>query len=106
MNRYYQENEQFNSNNRIYEGYFTETERKVRGFSKVLEMLLYVLYLAMTSVRFHRVLRAVSLALCLVGIVGIVAAIECGTLSVGVGLSVGIAVVAIEILCLRHRQRS
>ena len=105
MNKYFEKNDGFNSNNRIYEGYFTEVNA-APGFGKrVLDLLSTILGLLLCERFLHRV-KLVVVALSLIGLIGVVGAMDAGSLGMGSGLLIGAALVAAEYLCLKGRHRS
>ncbi len=107
MNTCFENNSRFNSNNRIYEGYFTEFQKPAGRVRRALDFFLYIIAAALTALTSARALciyRTVGVAGSLVGLAGIIGAMECGTLSLGAGLLIGAALVGIEYLCLRPRK--
>lgn len=107
MNTYFEHNNDFNSNKRIMEAYFGEAISRPRPFARALEALLSLLFRLwqiLTCPVGRRIIKASSVAVSLVGLVGIVGAIEQGTLGLGIGLLLGAILVAIEYLCLRPRR--
>ena len=107
MNRYYDQNEQFRSNNRIFEGYFTESRKSVGGVQRRLDALLSILYailVMLTSERAIRLGRVLGVVGSLVGMGVLFAAIEAGSVGLGVGLLLGSLLVGIEYLCLRRHR--
>ena len=108
MNKYYDNKNEYISNNRIFEAYFTEVDYVRSPFKKLLDTLLSVLIsilAALTSERAKAILRVSTIALCLVGFVGTVGAVERGTLSMGFALLIGLVLVSIEIMCLKKYVR-
>lgn len=104
MNRYYMNDEQFNSNKRIFEAYFTEVKTEPSCAQKALESLLYILsgiLCALTSENAKRILKVTAIAACLFGFVGIIGAMERGTLSMLGGLSIASLLLGIEYLSLK-----
>ena len=110
MNAYFEEKEVFNSNSRIFEGYFTETEAHTGRLQRAADKLfsrVSVFARALTDSRVCRLIKAITVALSLIGFVGVIGAMERGGLGIGAGLLVGATLVALEYLCLRgRRQRS
>ena len=107
MNAYFENNGSFDSNSRIIEAYFSETVKPVsraRRMGESLISLLSALITCLTSAKTRSIAKAVSVALSLVGFVGIIGAMEHGTLSIGMGLLIGVGLLGIEYLCLRKRQ--
>lgn len=109
MNAYYENKGSFNSNNRIFEGYFTETKQTsnlLRNAAKRLLAYLMLLVRVLTDSRVCRIAKAVSVAVSLVGFVGVIGAIEHGNLSIGTGLLIGAILLGVEYLCLRGRRQA
>ena len=108
MNAYYESNGAFNSNSRIFEGYFTEsethTDRLQRTWKKLFSRMAG-LARALTDSRVCRIAKAISVAVSLVGFVGVIGAMERGGLGIGAGLLIGAALVGLEYLCLRGRRQ-
>ena len=100
MNKYYVTNEQFNSNKRIFEAYYKEAEIKPSILQRVADFWLALLSV-LTSERARTVAKAASVALCLIGLIGIAGAIENGTLSIGVGILVATVLLGIEFFSLK-----
>lgn len=108
MNAYYENKGSFNSNSRIFEGYFTEPERTSNWLRETLKKLvafLYTLVRVLTDSRVCRIAKAVSVAISLIGFVGVIGAIEHGTLGLGMGLLIGAFLLGFEYLCLRGRRQ-
>ena len=106
MNAYFDNNRDFNSNSRIIEAYFTETVRRPSAAwkaSKALLSMLEALLATLTCAKAKCIFKALSVAVCLIGFVGIIGAMEQGTLGLGAGLLMGMLFVGIEYLCLRRR---
>ncbi len=108
MNAYFENNDNFNSNNRIMEAYFRETAIKPRATCKIGKLLFYdlaELLMILTCDKAKSIAKALSVAVCLIGFVGIIGAMEQGTLGLGAGFLIGMLLVGVEFLCLRHRQQ-
>lgn len=108
MNAYYNKNEQVYSNKGIMEAYFGESVKTVSGWERALEGILSVLALiasVLCSDLCRRIVKAFSVAVCLVGFVGVIGAMERGTLGLGIGILIGMSFLGIEALCLRPRHR-
>ena len=106
MNAYYNQPERIDTNKRIIEAYFSDVTTAPGVFSRATDAFLaflFAMWKALTSEAARRVAKALGVALSLVGLVGIVGAIERGTLGLGAGLLIGLAIVSIEYLCLRPR---
>lgn len=107
MNTYFEKNEKFDSNNRIMEAYFGEAVKVANPIAKAIDTLLsffFRLWQILTSATARRIGKVTSFALSLVAIVGIIGAIESGSLGLGLGLLLGGLTVGIEYLCLRPRR--
>ena len=103
MNASFEKNGNFNSNSRIFEAYFTDVETKETALQKLLSVCEKAASFA-TLAKSRSVLRAIRLlgmAGSLVGFVGIIGAIECGTLGLGLGLLLGSLLIGVEYLCLK-----
>ena len=108
MNAYFEKNQDFNSNNRIIEAYFTESISRTRSARRVCDLLVSMLTAilsALTSTKARCIFKALSVSVCLIGFVGIIGAMEQGTIGLGAGFLIGMLLVGFEFLCLRHRQQ-
>ena len=105
MNKYFETSDQYISNRRIIEAYFTETEQAVsplkKGYDALLSFLLSVIAI-MTSAAAKKVYLLSSVALCFIGFFGLVGAVEHGALSMLTALLIGMIFLGIEILCLKR----
>jgi hypothetical protein len=105
MNKYFDKNDMFSSNKRIYEGYFTDSSAS-KGFgSRALEILLLLLQSILES-NALRYVRVALVAVSLIGLIGVIGAVEMGTLGMGSALLIGTALVLVEYLCLKGRHRA
>ena len=107
MNAYFENNGSFNSNKRIIEACFTEAAKPVGLTRRIGELLLSMpiaFFSAITSAKTKSFLKLFSVAASLCGFVGVIGAMERGTLGLGAGLLIGMLLVAIEFLCLRRHQ--
>lgn len=105
MNKYFENNGSFNSNKRIYEGYFTEVKTG-NGFGKrVVDLLLFIVNLLLSESFLHRA-RLAAVAASLIGLIGVVGAMEAGSLGMGSGLLIGLVLILVEYLCLKGRHRA
>ncbi len=95
MNKYYENNGAFYSNNRIY----TRTGRTAFSLAALLAMLLSLL----SNKTVCGVIRALVTVGILVGFVGIIGAMDAGTLGLGAGLCIGTLLLGAEYLCLRRQ---
>ena len=108
MNAYFENNQDFNSSSRIIEAYFNDSiihTRSTRRVCDLLGSLLAVILSALTSTKAKCIFKALSVTVCLIGFVGIIGAMEHGTIGLGVGFLIGMLLVGVEFLCLRQRQR-
>ena len=105
MNISYQNNGQSYSNNDIFADYFNVGARhsKMRKAADAMLAALSLILAFLTATRTRVVVRAFGFGLCLVGFVGIIGAMEAGTVSLGFGLILGGAILGIELLCLRRQ---
>ena len=108
MNTTFEQKRNFNSNSRIFEGYFEETVSRAGSFRRGLDSFLYIIaaiLTALTSAKAIALFKVVGVASALVGFVGIIGAVEQGTLGMGMGFLLGALLVGIEYLCLRPKRR-
>lgn len=105
MNTYYQKSERSNSNNDVFEKYFWGEVRHVSTWKKATDRILALIsafLLLLTSARVRTVARVSFAALSLVGFIGVIGAMESGSLRLDVGLLIGACLLGVEIVCLRH----
>ena len=106
MNAYFDREANFDTNKRIIEAYFTDVStapsRAERAMQAILSFL-FACWKILTGEASRRIFKALSLSLSLVGLIGIIGAMERGTLSLAAGLLIGSLLVGIEYLCLRPR---
>lgn len=108
MNKYFETNDRFNSNKRIFDAYYEEAERSVGGIRGALDSVLYLLSVILSAVlceRVRRIARALAICICFVGFVGVIGAIDHGSISLGTGLLIALALLAIELLCFKKSAR-
>ena len=105
MNKYFDRNDVINSNSRIYEGYFTDVSNTKNPLKKLSDILFLILRF-LSGQTLIRTIKTVMVALSLIGFLGIIGAMENGTLGFGTGLLIGTLLLAIEYLCLRGHHRS
>ena len=99
MNAYFDKNQASNSNSRIFNAYYgSQSKRESRLGARVAK--LRAILGALVSARTLRVARAVTFSTVLVAFVGIVGAMEHGTLGLGAGLVISAFLLAVELLCL------
>ncbi len=106
MNTYYQENGQVNSNNDIFELYFYEGAKKAPAWKRAADRILALvsaLIAILCGAHVRTALRVGGVALSLVGLIGVIGAMESGSLNLAVGVLLGAILVGLEYLCLRHK---
>ena len=106
MNAYYNKNGYYNSNTDIFEEYFYGHAKAVPAWQKNLDLLLSYLcaiVTALCSVTAKRLYRDFGVALSLVGIIGVIGAMESNILPIWVGILVALPLLGFEFLCLRRR---
>ena len=105
MNAYYNKESRIDSNNDIFEAYFQTGVRRASGGQKILERLLaFVLAMVavITGAKARRLLAVTAVALALVGMVGLIGAMESGALGIGTGFLIGAILLVIEVFALRR----
>lgn len=108
MNASYEKNAEFHSNNDIFEQYFQNQKAVANPWLAVLDRVLAVLatlVLSLSRARERGRLRVCGVAVSLVGLVGLVGAMESGTVSLWLGLLLSAPLVAVELLCLRPHKK-
>lgn len=106
MNAYYNQKSEVRSNNDIFEAYFMEGVRPVSSLRRALDSLLSFflsLVLALTSAKVRRIARTTAVALVFVGFIGVIGAMESGTVGLGTGLILGALLLLAELLLLRQK---
>ena len=104
MNASFEKNRNFNSNNRIFEAYFVETAQPAGAWNRMADALSACVASARSFWKYSavsRILRAVGVSASLVGFVGIIGAMERGSIGLGAGFLMGLLLVGVEYLCLR-----
>ena len=104
MNAYYDSFQNKISNSRIIEGYFEEVEQDKTFGQKLSDTAAQVgakIKALLSSAFVRRFAKPISLALSLVGIAGIIGAIEQGRMGLFAGFLLGLLVIAFEGLALR-----
>ena len=84
MNTTFEQKRNFNSNSRIFEGYFEETVSSAGSFRRGLDSFLYIIaaiLTALTSAKAIALFKVIGVASALVGFVGIIGAMETGAIS-------------------------
>ena len=105
MNISYQNNGRIYSNNDIFGDYFNTGARhsKMRKAADAMLAALSLILAFLTATRTRAILRTIGFGISLVGFVGVIGAMESGTISLGFGLILGAALLVIEVLCLRRQ---
>ena len=107
MNTCFDKKAEFDSNKRIMEAYFGEDAIAENPWRKYAEQFLFLLASLLricTCAKARRICKAASLAVCLVGFIGIIGAMERGVIGLGLGFLIGAVLIGVEALCLRpHR---
>ena len=105
MNKYFDKNDIYNSNSRIYEGNFTDTTKEKKSEKGLIELLVFMLQMLFGQTFLYKA-KLVLVAFSLIGFIGVVGAMEAGSLGMGSGLLIGAVLIAIEYLCLKGRHRA
>ncbi|MBQ8432358.1 MAG: hypothetical protein IJX28_05695 [Clostridia bacterium] len=106
MNRSVERNDYTHSDNGIFEAFFTESQSYKTGLQKGVDALLsflFVLRRILCGQAVRKWSKVVSLSLCLVGFVGVIGAMERGTLGLGMGMLIGAGLLLVEYFCLRSK---
>ena len=104
MNAYYDNFQNKISNSRIIEGYFEELEPGKTLREKIVDAVYLVRAKAkalLSSAFVRRFAKPASLALSLVGVAGIIGAIEAGHMGIFAGLLLGLLLISLEGIALR-----
>ena len=94
-----------NSNSRIYEGYFSDKVKKAERLRRTVGTVLaffLILYRILTGARVRSLVRGGCVALCLVGLTGVIGAVELGRIGLSSGLAIGAFLTCLEFLLLRR----
>ncbi len=102
MNRFYEEERIFHSNSRIFEGRFAEVTEEKSSVGNVLHTAWKAVKKVKASARVQRMAKAVAFTGCMLGMLGIIGAMEAGSLAIGTGLLLSVALLGLEYLCLRN----
>lgn len=108
MNTAFEKNGNFNSNNRIFEGYFEEPAKTFGTIRRGLDSFLYIIVsviTALSSAKAIALYKVFGVACSLVGFIGVIGAVERGSLGFGAGLLIGAVLIGVEYLCLRSKRR-
>ena len=106
MNAYFDQNERIDTNKRIIEAYFTDISTSPAWPTRAADAMisfLFALWKALTCEVARRITKASCVAISFIGMIGVIGAMERGTLALWAGLLIGLALVGVEYLCLRPR---
>lgn len=109
MNTYMNKSADFNSNSRIFEAYYQEIAKPAGKLQRAVDALLSKLSSfakAENRAVAIRLAKVAGVAMSMVGLVGVIGAMECGALGLGNGLLIGSLLVGVEYLCLRGRRHT
>ena len=104
MNKAFTNNDQFISNKRIMEAYFAEAEMtagKLDGILDRIAAILLSILSVLTCARVISLTRTCVAVGCLVGFVGLIGAMESGSISLLSGLLLSVPVLGVEYLTLK-----
>ena len=99
MNAYFDKNQVANSNSRIFNAYYGTQAKSTSGLIDRARKLQKALR-AMANSRTLRIAKAVTFSVVLVAFLGIVGAMDRGTLGMGAGLALCTFLLGVEALCL------
>lgn len=105
MDIFYQQNSKIHSNNDIFEVYFEESVMRAGTLRRMLDRMLAFfshMLLSLTSARAKAIFRVGGVAVSLVGMVGVIGAMESGAVSLLGGVLIGALLIGVEYLCLRR----
>jgi hypothetical protein len=77
--------------------------------SKTVRIICFILaavMVALTSARARVLVRVCGIALSLIGLTGVVGAIEAGSISIGFGLLLGLLMIGVEFFCLKKASKN
>ena len=107
MNAYYERNARVNSNNRNIRDRFNNTISHTQPMREAVDMpLLWLLRMlaSLCNPTVCRVVKLVVFASVFVGFIGIIGAMQSGSLGLGTGFLIGCLLLAVEYLCLRSKK--
>ncbi len=108
MNRYIDNHTHYNSDNGIFEAYFTEAVSPASPLKKWIDSCLALLHQfikIITGATARRLCKVGGVAASLIGFVGVIGAMQSGKLGLGTGLLIGGMLIGVEYLCLRSPRR-
>ena len=104
MNVQYQKKQHVDSNIDIIGSFLTNDRESVSSSQKAVDgalSLLAALLTFLSNTRVLAIVRVLTVAFCLVAFVGLIGAMECGAISLGLGVILGAVFLGIELLVLR-----
>lgn len=104
MNKSFANDQHFISNKRIIEAYFTEVEIPESKLQKLLDRVVSILFAivsALTSARAIAIAKTFVVVGCLLGFVGLIGAMERGSISLLAGLLLSAPILGIEYFTLK-----
>lgn len=101
MNNSYLKNGRFDSNSGIYEGFFTESETRLGRADRLLSKLFSVAR-ALTGAKAKRIGKVCVVIGCLLAMIGVVGAMEAGSVSLLAGLGISALLLGTEYFCFRR----
>lgn len=107
MNKTIENNRDFNSNNRIFEGYSPKKGSAAEPLRRSADFFLYIISLLIGAISAERsiaLFKVFGVALSFVGFIGIIGAVERGAMRMGPALLLGLVLIAVEYLCLRPKR--
>ena len=104
MNRCFEKEAQFNSNNRINRTSTAQVPKRHRNPLGRILVRSSALFDAVVPARVRSILRASAIVILLILLVGVVGAMERGTLPFGLGMLLGLGMIGIEYCCLCPRK--
>ena len=107
MNTTFDKNINFDSKSRIFETCFEEAKKLAKQIFRGVDSFLCIIIAllnALTSAKTVAIFKLLGVAGALIGFVGIIGAVEQGTLTLGTAFLIGAILIGIEYLCLRPRR--
>lgn len=99
MNKAFSNDRNFISNSGIYEAYFTEVKTGIH-FTDFLDRCARILSLPIAA----RIAKAVTVSAALLGMIGVIGAMESEASSLPFGILLASALLGVEYLCLRRKK--
>ena len=108
MNNCMNHSNDFYSNKRIIEAYYGESVKVESVTQKIVDAILFLfsfLWKILSSATVRYIAKLVTMAGCLVGFVGIIGAMERGTLGLLAGILIALPLLVVEYFCLSPRNQ-